>query len=81
MTKKLSMNLTERGAPAARCLLPTRNSQIGSDLRAWGSIRNIERISVSDAYRERREGLVRDRNTPQKVVFGGRGSFWEQRLG
>src|ERR1700751_3294291 len=33
----------------------------------------IERISVSVADRERLERLVRDRNTPQKVVWRGRG--------
>jgi transposase len=35
-------------------------------------MRKIERISVSDADRERLEGLVRDRNTPQKVVWRAR---------
>jgi integrase/transposase len=35
-------------------------------------MRKIERILVSDADRERLEGLVRDRNTPQKVVWRAR---------
>ncbi len=32
-------------------------------------MRKIERISISAADRERLERLVRDRNTPQKVVW------------
>ncbi len=35
-------------------------------------MRKIERISISDADRERLERLVRDRNTPQKVVWRAR---------
>src|SRR5262249_36711840 len=35
-------------------------------------MRKIERISISDADRERLERLVRDRNTPQKLVWRGR---------
>jgi transposase len=35
-------------------------------------MRNIERISVSEADRDRLERLVRDRNTPQKVVWRAR---------
>ena len=35
-------------------------------------MRNIERISISDADRERLERLVRDRNTPQKLVWRAR---------
>ena len=35
-------------------------------------MRKIERISISAADRERLEGLVRDRNTPQKVVWRAR---------
>jgi hypothetical protein len=35
-------------------------------------MRKIERISVSPADRERMERLVRDRNTPQKVVWQAR---------
>src|SRR5262245_43986857 len=35
-------------------------------------MRKIERISVSPADRERLERLVRDRNTPQKVVWRAR---------
>ncbi|HEY7689512.1 MAG TPA: helix-turn-helix domain-containing protein [Dongiaceae bacterium] len=35
-------------------------------------MRKIERISVSLADRERMERLVRDRNTPQKVVWRAR---------
>jgi hypothetical protein len=34
-------------------------------------MRKIERISISAADRERLERLVRDRNTPQKVVWDG----------
>ena len=35
-------------------------------------MRKIERISISEADRERLERLVRDRNTPQKVVWRAR---------
>src|SRR5215831_15691087 len=35
-------------------------------------MRKIERISISDADRERLERLVRDRNTPQKLVWRAR---------
>ena len=35
-------------------------------------MRKIERISISAADRERLERLVRDRNTPQKVVWRAR---------
>ena len=35
-------------------------------------MRNIERISVSEADRDRLERLVRDRNTRQKVVWRAR---------
>src|SRR4029079_14143074 len=35
-------------------------------------MRKIERISISDPDRERLERLVRDRNTPQKVVWRAR---------
>jgi hypothetical protein len=35
-------------------------------------MRTIERISISTADRERLERLVRDRNTPQKVVWRAR---------
>ena len=35
-------------------------------------MRNIERISISDIDHERLERLVRDRNTPQKVVWRAR---------
>ncbi len=35
-------------------------------------MRKIERISVSEADRERLERLIRDRNTPQKVVWRAR---------
>src|SRR6185312_12020747 len=35
-------------------------------------MRKIERISISDVDRERLEDLVRDRNTPQKVVWRAR---------
>src|SRR5262245_43945134 len=35
-------------------------------------MRKIERIAVSAADRERMERLVRDRNTPQKVVWRAR---------
>jgi hypothetical protein len=35
-------------------------------------MRKIERISISVADRERLERLVRDRNTPQKVVWRAR---------
>ena len=35
-------------------------------------MRNIERISVSEADRDRLERLVRDRNMPQKVVWRAR---------
>ena len=35
-------------------------------------MRNIERISVSEADRDRLERLVWDRNTPQKVVWRAR---------
>ena len=35
-------------------------------------MRKIERISISDPDRERLEGLVRDRNTPQKLVWRAR---------
>src|SRR5579871_90993 len=35
-------------------------------------MRKIERISVSEADRERLERLVRDRNTPQKIVWRAR---------
>jgi transposase len=35
-------------------------------------MRNIERISVGEADRDRLERLVRDRNTPQKVVWRAR---------
>ena len=35
-------------------------------------MRKIERISISSADRERLERLVRDRNTPQKVVWRAR---------
>ena len=35
-------------------------------------MRKIERISISDADRERLDRLVRDRNTPQKVVWRAR---------
>jgi transposase len=35
-------------------------------------MRKIERIAVSPADRERMERLVRDRNTPQKVVWRAR---------
>jgi hypothetical protein len=35
-------------------------------------MRKIEQISVSGANREKLEGLVRDRNTPQKVVWRAR---------
>jgi hypothetical protein len=35
-------------------------------------MRKIERISISDADRERLERLVRDRNTPQSVVWRAR---------
>jgi transposase len=35
-------------------------------------MRKIERISISFADRERLERLVRDRNTPQKVVWRAR---------
>jgi hypothetical protein len=35
-------------------------------------MKKIERISVRDTDRERLEGLVRDRNTPQKVVWRAR---------
>ena len=35
-------------------------------------MRKIERISISAADRERMERLVRDRNTPQKVVWRAR---------
>ena len=35
-------------------------------------MRHIERISISGADRERLERLVRDRNTPQKVVWRSR---------
>jgi hypothetical protein len=35
-------------------------------------MRKIERISISPADRERMERLVRDRNTPQKVVWRAR---------
>jgi len=35
-------------------------------------MRKIERISISGADRERLERLVRDRNTPQKVVWRAR---------
>ena len=35
-------------------------------------MRKIERILISDADRERLERLVRDRNTPQKLVWRAR---------
>ena len=35
-------------------------------------MRKMERISISGADRERLERLVRDRNTPQKVVWRAR---------
>jgi hypothetical protein len=35
-------------------------------------MRKIERILISAADRERLERLVRDRNTPQKVVWRAR---------
>lgn len=35
-------------------------------------MRNVERISISTADRERLERLVRDRNTPQKMVWRAR---------
>ena len=35
-------------------------------------MRKIERISIGGADRERLERLVRDRNTPQKVVWRAR---------
>ncbi len=35
-------------------------------------MRKIERISVSEADRDRLERLVRDRNTPQKVLWRAR---------
>src|SRR6478672_13385879 len=35
-------------------------------------MRKIERISISDPDRERLDRLVRDRNTPQKVVWRAR---------
>src|SRR6516225_6633639 len=35
-------------------------------------MRKIERISISDADREQLERLVRDRNTPQKLVWRAR---------
>ena len=35
-------------------------------------MRMIERISISSADRERLKGLVRNRNTPQKVVWRAR---------
>src|SRR5438552_11756409 len=35
-------------------------------------MRKIERISISETDRERLERLVRDRNTPQKVVWRAR---------
>ena len=35
-------------------------------------MRKIEQISISEADRERLERLVRDRNTPQKVVWRAR---------
>jgi hypothetical protein len=35
-------------------------------------MRKIEQISISAADRERLERLVRDRNTPQKVVWRAR---------
>ena len=35
-------------------------------------MRKIERISITAADRERLERLVRDRNTPQKVVWRAR---------
>ena len=35
-------------------------------------MRKIERISISDVDRERLEDLVRDRNTPQKLVWRAR---------
>ena len=35
-------------------------------------MRTIERISISGADREKLEGLVRNRNTPQKVVWRAR---------
>src|SRR5258708_37498381 len=35
-------------------------------------MRKIERISICEADRERLERLVRDRNTPQKVVWRAR---------
>jgi len=35
-------------------------------------MRKIERIGISAADRERLERLVRDRNTPQKVVWRAR---------
>jgi transposase len=35
-------------------------------------MRKIERILISEADRERLERLVRDRNTPQKVVWRAR---------
>ena len=49
----------------------TDDSQISSDLRIW-PMRKIERISIGGADRERLERLVRDRNTPQKVVWRAR---------
>jgi hypothetical protein len=36
------------------------------------AMRKMERIAVSAADRERMERLVRDRNTPQKVVWRAR---------
>ena len=35
-------------------------------------MRKIERISISNTDRERLDGLIRDRNTPQKVVWRAR---------
>jgi hypothetical protein len=35
-------------------------------------MRKIEQISVGEADRERLGGLIRDRNTPQKVVWRAR---------
>ena len=51
--------------------LLTDDLQIGANLQS-APMRKIERIRISAADRERLERLVRDRNTPQKVVWRAR---------